>query len=71
MKAMSQLMQAVKNDPHYEALFQQNLELEKDYLRIMESLCPEDRDLMERYISVCENMEYRKVCLAIAMWGPK
>lgn len=71
MEAMELLMQVVRIDPPYQELYQQNLALEEDYLRIMASLPEADRDLLERYISVCENMEYRKVCLAIALWGPK
>ena len=68
---MELLMQVVRIDPPYQDLYQQNLALEEDFLRIMASLSEADRDLLERYISVCENMEYRKTCLAIALWGPK
>lgn len=71
MEAMELLMQVVRIDPPYQDLYQQNLALEEDFLRIMASLSEADRDLLERYISVCENMEYRKTCLAIALWGPK
>ena len=71
MDPMMILIQAAKKDPHYQWLLRQCREMEADYSRIMDSLCPQDRERMEQYISICENMEYCKVCLAIEMWGPK
>jgi hypothetical protein len=57
---------AAMNDPCYQSLLEECRKLELEYLRILRKLPERDRDILERYISLCEELEYRKTCLAIA-----
>lgn len=71
MEPLMTLINAARADAHYQTLLRQCEELGEEYDRILQTLCPEDRELLDRYISICENMEYRKVCLAIEIWAKK
>lgn len=37
---------------------------EKEYLRIKNSLPNAEQESLERYIALCEELEYRRTCLA-------
>ena len=52
-------------DKQYQILLAQCAELESDYQRIMDQLSYDDRTIMERYIALCEEMDYRKLCIAM------
>ena len=52
-------------DREYQTLLKECQVLEKEYLRIAAALSCEDRDILDRYITVCEEMEYRSCMLAL------
>ena len=58
------LLSLLKNDGTYQELLKECGELEIEYLRICDTLLEKDRELLDRYISVCEEMEHQKVRLA-------
>ena len=58
------LSDMVKSDADYQELLERCCSLETDYLRIMNGLSEEDRELMDRYIAACEDMQYRMTQLA-------
>lgn len=59
------LFQAVHLDKAYQRLLAQATDLEPEYDRILAALPPEDRQLLERYISLGEELEHRKLTLAM------
>lgn len=61
------LLEATKNDPIYRQLLSQCRAPENDYIRISHQLSDADRDVLQRYISLCEELEYRRTCLAMDM----
>ncbi len=44
-------------------------ELEEDYERILKGLTEEERTVLERYISLCEEMDHRRLWLVMATVG--
>ena len=66
-EVLSRLMQRVENDEEHQLLLMQCRNAEMDYLTIMERISEEDRLIIEEYISICEDMEYRKTQLAYEM----
>ena len=54
-------------DKQYQTLLAQCIELEADYQRIMDHLSYDDRAIVERYIALCEEMDYRKLCIAMGI----
>ena len=56
---------AVHLDEVYQQLLAQAMELEPEYHRILTALPQEDRQLLERYISLGEELEHRKLTLAM------
>lgn len=68
-KKLQLLMQVVKTDTYYQSLLQECQELEVEYGRICDGLSQTDKELLDHYISVCENMEYRKLCISLAYWN--
>ena len=58
------LLSLLKNDGTYQELLKECGELETEYLRICDTLHEKDRKLLDRYISVCEELEHQKVRLA-------
>ena len=63
----SQLQKAAKADPTYLELWKDCIALEEDFCRIRSTLSETDQDLLDRYIATCEEMEYRRTCLAMNM----
>ena len=59
------LAQRTHADRHYQSLLLQCTALESEYQRITDHLSPEDRAVLERYIALCEEMDYRKLCIAM------
>ncbi len=66
-KQEQQLIAAAKRDPIYQELLQNCAVREEDYLRIKSTLSPGDQDALDRYLSVCEELEYRRTCLAFSI----
>ena len=58
------LVKATRQDLIYQELLKTCEDLDCEYLRIKASLSKEDQVLLERYIAVCEDLEYRRTCLA-------
>ena len=54
-------------DKQYQALLSQCVTLEPEYQRIIDHLSPDDRAVLERYIALCEEMDYRKLCIAMCI----
>lgn len=53
-----------KEDHLYCELLDRCSVLSADYHRIRCSLSDEDQDLLEMYISACEELEYQRACIA-------
>ena len=49
----------VKTDQEYQRLLWECRGLEREYLRITEVLPEKDRELLDRYITLCEELEHR------------
>ena len=61
------LTEISKSDSIYQELLQRCQALESDYLRIKSGLSAEDQETLDRYISLCEELEYRRTCLALIL----
>ena len=61
------LIQAAQADSVYQDLLKNCLSAEADYLRIRSGLSREDQEILDRYISLCEELEYRRTCLALTL----
>lgn len=59
-KGVFQVEKMLDQDPDYKMLLQEHQQAEKDYLAVAEKLSPEDRETVERYIALCEEIEYQK-----------
>lgn len=68
-KQEQKLLAATKVDMEYRRLLAECQELEDAYTQIKDNLSEEDRELLERYIALCEELEYRRTCLAMEMSG--
>lgn len=49
----------VQTDAEYQKLLSECKQLEPEHLRIVASLPEKDRTLLDRYITLCEELEYR------------
>lgn len=58
------LNQLTQKDVEYNQLLLLCTEVESAYLRILGSMDGHDREIIEKYISLCEELEYRRTCLA-------
>lgn len=59
----STLSLVLKNDAWYQQLLHDCCEAEAHYLRICACLSEADQELLERYISLCEELEHRRTYL--------
>ena len=59
-----QLNVLVQEDEWYQQLLRECADAEVRYHQIAQKLSDADRDAVERYIALCEEMEYRRTCLA-------
>ena len=59
-----QVNEFLDHDPEFMALLAQQRDAEKEYLRIMEKLNEQDRQIMEYYILLCEELEYKRTVTA-------
>ena len=55
-----QVQELLKCDPEYQKMLQDRLEAEQAYIAVMEKLSPEDRECVDNYIALCENLEYQR-----------
>ena len=59
------LQQALARDAEYQALLKECRGLEEEYNQILDSLSLLDRELIERYIMLCEELDHRRAYLAV------
>ena len=62
--ANEQIIELARRDEDYQQLLRQCKELSPAYLEILHSLSDEQQQTLEKYISCCEEMEYRLAQLA-------
>ena len=58
------MLEAARKDQEYQCLLAQCRKAEKDYERILQSLSPDDQEQLDRYITLCEELEHRLTLLA-------
>jgi len=63
MQWEERLTQLAKDDPWYQQLLRECEEAEPEFLRIRASLPPSDQEMLDRYISLCEELGHRMTCL--------
>lgn len=61
------LLDAVRQDACYQDLLSKCREAEKEYRDILSRLPQADRERLERYISLCEELQYRQTVLALEL----
>ena len=61
------LVPLMEQDEDYQQALQQLKAAEADYLTLSETLTPENREILERYIGACEAMEDPLVYLAFVL----
>lgn len=61
------LASAVRMDMEYQRLLAQCGAMEAEYERILASLPAQDQALLEQYISLGEELEHRRTCLALEL----
>ena len=59
------LQKAMQNDPTYQELLEKLLALEPEYRRILNGLSDQDRNTLETYIMLSEELESRCTYLLI------
>ena len=64
-----QLQQLANADPIYLELRKECIALEEDFCRIRSRLSETDQDLLDRYIALCEELEYQRTCFALLIAG--
>lgn len=55
-----QVQEILEHDPEFKKLLTQLEQAEEQYRRVRDSLSPEDQQIIERYIELCEEVEYQK-----------
>ena len=58
------LVLLMEQDPDYQQALQRLKEVELDYLVLLETMAPEKREILERYIAACEAMDDPLIYLA-------
>ena len=65
--AEQRLNSLTKNDPHYQQLLDSLQIAAAQYGHILKSLPTDTQMRLENYISLCEELEYRRTCLAYCL----
>lgn len=60
-----QLNALAQTDAWYQQLLGKCAAAEVSYQHVLEKLSSADRDAVETYIALCEELEYRRTCLAV------
>lgn len=60
-----QVTALLKCDPDHKKLLEQMDIVQEAYIKIVERLSGEERDVVERYITICEDLEHQRT---IAAW---
>lgn len=58
------LASLLQNDAVFQTLLAECMTCEAAYKRICRKLSEEDRELLERYITLCEELEHRRLLVA-------
>ncbi len=58
------LVLMMEQDPDYQQTLQRLKEVEPDYLTLLETMAPEKREILERYIAACEVTDDSLIYLA-------
>ena len=58
------LLEAARKDEAYQSLLAECRTAEKEYEQILQSLPPENQEKLDRYITLCEELEHRMTILA-------
>lgn len=61
----SLLLKRLEQDTLYQNLLKDCLSLEPEYLRIRDALPLEDQQILEHYLSLCEEMDHRRLYIAL------
>lgn len=61
------LIPMMAQDADYQQALQQLKAAETDYLTLLEALTPENREVLERYITACEAMDDPLIYLAYSL----
>lgn len=54
------VQELLEHDPEYKKMMAELAEAEEKYLKVREKLSPEDQEIIEHYIALCEDVEYQK-----------
>ena len=57
------------NDPQCQQLLEKSYALSEQYFQVMESLNPADRELIQQYLALCEDIEDRTAQLVAAHYA--
>ena len=55
-----QVQELLDRDPDFQRMLAQLEVLEEQYQQILKKLNPEDQEIVERYIGLCEELEYQR-----------
>ena len=55
-----QVQELLEHDPEYQKILCDLSVAEKEYNQIMKKLTPEQRELIDTYIALCEELEYQR-----------
>ena len=58
------LVPMMEQDPDYQQALQKLKDVEPDYLALLETMTPENREILERYIAACEALDDPLIFLA-------
>ena len=63
-KLWNYLVPMMEQDADYQQALQRLKDVESDYLVLLETMAPENREVLERYIAACEAMDDPLIYLA-------
>ena len=58
------LVPMMEQDPDYQQALQKFKDVEPDYLALLETMTPENQEILERYIAACEALDNPLIFLA-------
>ena len=64
------LTETAKRDMYYLQLLTACMRLEPEYQRIISGLPAEEREVIQQYITLCEELDHRRCCIAMELGKP-
>ena len=55
-----QVQEILDHDPEFKQLLAQLEQAEKEYRKVIKTLPPQEQEIIENYIALCEDVEYQK-----------